>query len=1186
MKTFTKIRVFVTISFLVLFIQSQNEAYASHAQSADLTYQCLGGNQYQLFLSFYRDCAGVAAPNTVTIDISSVSCNQNLNITMNRIAGTGIEISPICNTLTTQCSGGSYPGVQEYKYTGIVTLPSQCTDWVFSFSLCCRNASIGTILNPSGENIYVEAHLDNLNFPCNSSPTFSNPPIPFVCVGQPYCFNNGSSDIDGDSLYYTLIAPATSATTSVTYIAPYTPAQPLLSSPAVSFNNLTGDMCMTPTTLQVTVFAILVQEYRNEVLIGSVMRDIQLRTVTCTNNNPYINGINNTGIYSLTACAGNTINFNIGSFDADAGQNVTLSWNNGITGATFTTSGGTRPTGTFSWTPTQANIGNAPYCFTVTVQDDNCPYNGSQTYSFCISVTGIVLNTTSTDANCGASNGSASVSVISGTGPFTYQWSAGSNSPNQNGLSAGTYNITVSGAGGCSSTSTVTIGSGAAPGNVATSGVGVSCLGGNNGMAIANANGGQPPYTYLWSNGGTTATITNLSAGTYTVTVTTANGCITTATATVTQPTSQLTYTASQTNVSCNGGNNGNVVLNALGGVPPYTYLWNTTPVQTTATANNLTAGSHSVIITDNNGCSITSNFVITEPMPLLANAMTVNNISCNGLSDGQVTVGASGGVGPYSYSWNTTPTQNIQTVNGLGSGNYTATVTDANGCIVNSTTTITEPAPLTLSTAGFPATCNGTSTGQAVVIPNGGTPTYTYQWLPSGGNGASANGLNAGTYNITVTDNNGCTATSNVTITQPAPISLTASGSGTICLGQSTTISATATGGNGGYVYTWNGSMTGATQTVMPTAPTSYNVAVTDMNGCTGNTASVSVNVTSLTASNLIVTPSTTICQGNSTTISSSVSGNTGPVTIFWSNGLGSGNGPFSVSPSNTTIYTVTVTDACNNSITGYVPVVVNQLPTISLNPLSGVNCERVNLTFADNSGSNSGADFYWDFGDGYTSNLPSPAHDYTQSGSYTITVSVTSPAGCVNSANTTANVTVYPPSKALFTAEAIDGTTISPSYNFTNNSLNSVTYSWNFGDGGTSTVLNPQHTYADKGEYLVSLVTVSPDGCRDSISMPVEIKPEFTLYIPNAFTPDGNGLNDYFTAKGTEINEFKMMIFDRWGEKIFETDNIYKGWDGTANGGSKMSENGVYVYKILVKDFHNKQHDYTGHVTLLASE
>lgn len=1185
MKTTSTRRVFVLISFLILFIQSQNEAYASHAQSADITYQCLGGNQYQISLSFYRDCAGVAAPNTAQVDISSASCGQNLSLTLNRIQGTGIEVSPICTQMNTQCSGGQYPGVQEYIYRGIITLPAQCTDWVISFSLCCRNSSIGTITNPGAENIYVEARLNNLNFTCNNSPTFSNPPIPFVCVGQPYCFNNGSFDADGDSLFYTLVAPFTSATTNVNYIAPYSESQPLTSSPAVSFNTATGDMCMTPTQLQVTVFAIVVEEWRNGILVGSVMRDIQLRTITCTNNNPYVNGINNTNQYSLTACAGQPINFTISTFDMDATQNVTINWNNGVNGANFTSTAGTRPTATFSWTPTSAQISNAPHCFTITVQDDNCPYNGSQTFSFCITVTGITLSTTSSNANCGASNGTANVQITSGSGPFTYQWLPnGGTNASASGLQAGTYTVNVSSA-GCASSATASVGNGAAPGNITITSTNVSCNGGTNGSITANVNGGQQPYSYQWSNGSTTATINNLIAGTYSFTVTTANGCISTATTTITQPAAVLSYSSSQSNAICFNSSTGSATVNPTGGTPPYTYVWNTQPTQTTATANGLNAGSTSVIISDNNGCSVSANFIITEPVQLTSNAMIVSGITCNGASNGNIIVGGSGGTGMYNYEWNTTPVQYAQNITGLAPGNYIATITDANGCSSTSTITLTEPTPLTLSTAGFATSCNGLADGQAVVIPAGGTPTYSYQWLPNGGTGASASGLTAGTYAITVTDDNGCNVSSNVTITQPAPLTIIASGSTSICVGQNTQLSATANGGNGNYTFNWTGVGTGATQTVSPTISTIYDVTATDANGCISNTETLAINVTSLTAANLLVTPATAICNGNSATLTSNVSGNTGPVTINWSNNLGSGNGPFTVSPNTTTTYIVTVTDACNNSINAQIPITVNPLPVINVSPVAGVGCGEVAVNFQDNSTTNTGAQYSWVFGDGTTSNVVNPTHTYTQSGTYTINVMVTSSAGCSNSQNTSASITVHNLSKALFTAEAIDGTTVSPVYKFLNTSINAATFTWSFGDGANSTIYSPQHSYTDKGEYLVTLHVSSSEGCRDSLTIPVEIKPIFTIYIPNAFTPDGSGINDFFSAKGQEISEFRMMIFNRWGDLIFETNDLAKGWDGRANGGTEIAQDGVYVYKIEVRDFQSKYHDYMGHVTLLAN-
>lgn len=1179
-------RLLTWLSFILMFIQTSNEAFASHAQSADITYQCLGGNQYQISLSFYRDCAGAAAPTTASVNIVSATCGINYNITLNQIPGTGTDVSPICTAFNTECSGGPYPGVQEYIYRGITTLPANCTDWVFSFTLCCRNASIGTINNPSAENIYVEATLDNLNFPCNSSPAFSNAPIPFVCVGQPYCFNNGSSDPDGDSLYYTLITPQTGPATTVTYLTPYSAAQPLASSPPVTFNNLTGDMCMTPSMLQVTVFAVLVKEYRNEILVGSVMRDIQMRTITCSNNNPYVNGINNTGIYSLTACAGMPINFIIDTYDADTAQNVSLTWNGGIAGGTFTTSAGSRPTGTFSWTPAAADISTASHCFTITVQDDNCPYNGSQTFSFCITVTGIVLNTSSSPANCNASNGTANVSVITGTGPFTYQWlPSGGTTPSENGLSAGTYTVNVTGSGGCMSSATATVATGAAPGNVNMTGTNVSCFGGSNGSATANASGGTPPFTYLWNTGATTSTITGLAPGVYYVTVTTSAGCVKNDTITITQPAAALSYSLSQTNVTCNGMNNGTANIAAAGGTGPYTYLWNTTPIQTTASVTNLDAGLHSIVVTDDNGCSVSSSVSISQPNTLLANAMVINHVSCNGLADGYATVGASGGTGMYNYMWNTAPAQYIQTISGLAPGNYTATVTDANSCTTTSSITITQPAPLAIASAGFPATCNGSNNGQGIIIPAGGTPSYTYQWLPAGGTSASATGLSPGTYTAIATDANGCTISASITITQPSAVITAATGSTTICMGQNTTVSASATGGTGAYTFNWTGVGTGANQMVSPTSNTTYSVIATDANGCAGNMATVMINVTSLTAANVTVSPASAICSGNSTTVSSNVFGSTGPVTVNWSGGLGAGNGPFTVSPSTSTTYTVTVTDACGNTITSSVPVTVHALPVISLSTQSIVSCEQATLNYTDNSTTNNGASYSWTFGDGNSSNQVSPSNTYTTSGIYTINVIVTSPFGCVNSASTTSTVVVNPGTTADFSSEAIDGTVLSPMHQFNDQSINAASRSWTFGDGTTTAALNPLHSYPGKGKYMVSLVTITTAGCKDSVSKEIEILPVFTLYIPNAFTPDEDGTNDLFMPKGVEVSEFNMMIFDRWGEMIFQTDDLMKGWDGKANNGDKIAQQGVYVYKIAVRDFSQKYHGYTGHITLLAN-
>jgi len=1173
MATHYKFKVIFWISFIVFFIQNQNEVHASHAQSADITYKCIGGNQYEISLSFYRDCAGVAAPGSVSINLSSVSCNQNFNAVLNPINGTGLDITPVCNTQQTQCQGGSVPGVQEFIYRGNVTLPQKCSDWVFSFTLCCRNASITTIVNPSAENIYVQATLDNLNFTCNNSPSFSNAPIPFICVGQNFCFNHGATDIDGDSLTYTLVAPGTSPNTTVTYINPFSPTQPLYSSPPVTFNSQTGDICMTSTQIQVTVLAVLVREFRNGVLIGSVVRDLQFRTMSCTNNIPYINGINGTGNYSLAVCAGTPISFFTNSFDADASQTVTLTWNNGINGATFTVSGGAKPTGTFNWTPTVNDISTAPHCFTITVTDDNCPYKGSQTYAFCITVSGVGLVVASSNANCGASNGTASVTASKGISPYTYSWSNGGNNSTTNGLQSGTYTVTVTDKTGCSTTATVFVGPGGLPSTVQTSVVNVSCFGGTNGVATANVNGGQQPYTYQWSNGGVTSGISSLVAGTYTVLITTANGCTTTAGIIVTQPSSALSLLQSQTNVSCNGGNNGSASIIVSGGTTGYTYLWSNG--QSSSTSNGLIAGTYTATVNDANGCTVTATYSIVQPQVLSSNVLVVNNVSCSAGANGLAIVSVSGGTGFYTYSWSNA--QNTQTASGLSAGNYTVTVTDANGCTSTSTVIITQPTLISMYYTQNNVSCNGANNGSATFSPSGGNGAYTYSWS-TGANGSSVNNLGAGTYSLTVTDAKGCTATQQVIITQPAVLTATFTTTNVSCSGGNNGMaSITVNGGTSGYTFAWSNGST--SQQVNTLLAGNYTVSITDARGCSTN---VTFNISQPSQLSVVTTKPPSLCAGQNLNLTATVSGGTSNYSYLWQPG-GFTTSTINVAPSVSTNYTVTVTDQCNIVATSVASMNIYPLPVVSLSPQSGSGCDRVAFQFANNSNNGSGNKYSWSFGDGASSSLVSPVHGYDKNGVYTVTLTVTSSQGCVNTATTTCSVAVSTSPVADFITPEEPVTIIFPVVHFKNTSANSTSWSWDFGDKTTSNQASPVHTYKAKGLYTVTLRAYNQSVCTDSMVKTVEILPEFTIYIPNAFTPNGDGKNDIFTGKGEEIDTFEMMIFDRWGELIYSTDDIHKGWDGRAKDGNLVSQMGVYVYKVLVKDTRNKRHNFVGSVSLI---
>ena len=304
-----------------------------------------------------------------------------------------------------------------------------------------------------------------------------------------------------------------------------------------------------------------------------------------------------------------------------------------------------------------------------------------------------------------------------------------------------------------------------------------------------------------------------------------------------------LATTSSQTNISCNSGSNGSATVSATGGTAGYTYSWAPSG-GIAATATGLSAGTYTVTVTDSNSCTATQIFTITEPAALVATAASQTNVSCNSGSNGSVTVNATGGTAGYTYSW--APSGGTAaTATGLSAGTYTLTVTDANSCTATQSFTITEPAALVATAASQTnVSCNAGSNGSATVNATGGTAGYTYAWAPSGGTAATATGLSAGTYTVTVTDVNSCTATQSFTITQPAALSFTK----TTLLGydynKSYTQAVDVTGGSGtktytltagslpsGFVLLPNGTISGISTQV---GDSNFTVTVTDVNNCT----------------------------------------------------------------------------------------------------------------------------------------------------------------------------------------------------------------------------------------------------------------------------------------------------------------------------------------------------------------
>jgi len=289
----------------------------------------------------------------------------------------------------------------------------------------------------------------------------------------------------------------------------------------------------------------------------------------------------------------------------------------------------------------------------------------------------------------------------------------------------------------------------------------VSCNGLSDGGASASASGGISAYTFLWSNGASTATINNVTAGTYTVTVTDAHGCTSTSSATITEPAILQASSVVSSTLDCNGDTDGQITASATGGTTAYIYLWNTGG--TTALETGLGAGTYTVTVTDNHGCTSTSSVTVTEPATLLASTSVDTNVSCNGYADGGATASVSGGTSPYTYLWNNSAT--TATIVGVLAGTYSVTITDNNGCTSTSSTIITEPALLVATTSlTNDVSCAGLSDGAASVSVSGGTSPYTYIWINSATT-ASIVGVLAGTYSVTVSDQQGCGTTGSIAV-------------------------------------------------------------------------------------------------------------------------------------------------------------------------------------------------------------------------------------------------------------------------------------------------------------------------------------------------------------------------------------------------------------------------------------
>ncbi|HXB14086.1 MAG TPA: T9SS type A sorting domain-containing protein, partial [Bacteroidia bacterium] len=483
-----------------------------------------------------------------------------------------------------------------------------------------------------------------------------------------------------------------------------------------------------------------------------------------------------------------------------------------------------------------------------------------------------------TNVSCfGDSNGS--VALLNVSHNFTKWYPLGTN-PSK--LKAGTYTVTDTNWDvGCTCAMKITI---TQPAqlivNVSVVQHGICAI--VHDSAFSAVSGGTTPYTYSWSGGhGTNNYVTDLSAGTYTVNVTDHNGCSASALASITQPAVLSVSANTILNVSCNGGSNGSAFSVVSGGGPPYTYSWSGGG-GTNANTSGLSAANYTVTVSDSCGNSATASVSITQPNALSVLANTTANVSCNGGNNGSASSIVSGGSSPYTYLWSDGNSQTTISATGLTTGSYTVTVSDFCGSTVTASVNITQPISLSVSVSiTSNVSCNRGNNGSAISSISGGTTPYTYTWS-NGPNSPDISSLSAGTYSLDVTDNNGCTGSASVIITQPSALNVSANNVLNVSCngGNNGSASSSVSGGTAPYTYSWSNSQN--SPDISSLSAGTYTLNISDNNGCTG---SASVIITQPTAMSITAdsTNDNGGCNGSAWAI---LNGGTLPYTYLWTGG------------------------------------------------------------------------------------------------------------------------------------------------------------------------------------------------------------------------------------------------------------------------------------------------------------
>ena len=864
--------------------------------------------------------------------------------------------------------------------------------------------------------------------------------------------------------------------------------------------------------------------------------------------------------------------------DATAAKtNVTCNGANNGT-ITVTPTGGTSTykykfTGETVFTSSNLRSGLPPGTYSCEVNDfNNCSKIINNIVITQPSVLSIATSSITPVSVLGASDGAISISVVGGTSPYTYSWTGTANTTNNpTSLPAGFYTVTVTDNKGCTASATYEVTLILPLTATINQTQQISCFGGSNANLAVIPSGGRPPYTYVWSTGATSNSLSNLAVGNYSVVITDSNSPQSTFTANynVTQPTTAISANiTSQTNVSCFGDSSGSATVAGSGGTGTYIYSWTNSlniAISSSAAITGRAAGTYYCKVKDVNLCETIKTVLITQPTAALtSNLVSSTNVTVFGQSTGSITISVATGSGtsPYTFAWSNGATS--QNLSNIPAGTYNVTITDSKGCVATvSNVVITQPGLLSSSvTQTMPNSirCNGDNTGSLTATTTGGIGTIAYIWKKNGitvGITNPINNLTSGVYVLTVSDNFTTTIAS-YTLTEPTILSGTFSSTPTSCNGGANgTITINPTGGTPPYSYSWFNGSTAQTQNGLNAG--NYIVSIKDANNCDSGLLSGTIQPGGGINLNAVVVNG--VCNSNS---NGSISftptrsnGTTNGFSIIWANPLYNGFSQNSLPPAT---YIGSITDTTNGcvipfsyTISGSTPIVVNLGNDVML-----CNGQSIEI---DGTNSGTGLSYSWTSTNGF--NSTNPKVTLNLAGTYTLSILTTS--NCV-----------YSDSIIITSSgQTIDSHYLVASQTYKNKEIilinvsdkTNTTYSWVF-PAGAQIISQSQDAaivkFPNAGLYDIGLRGVNGVGC--------------IMYDYNQLVIETNTNNVVNTNNNILIKKFNISpnpilstsnLFNLEVELAFElplTVSIY-----SISGGALINEITLPPSKI-----HNKQYDF----------